>query len=111
MAELLEILDNHKVNYKKTNNPSEILIKCTGGNHNDENPSLSYNLDNNIFHCWSCGFSGGKNKFLKICFLKLIYFKPSIFLKNKIFIKFGKKFLKAKFLQYKYLNRDKPLFL
>ena len=65
MAELLEILDNHKVNYKKTNNPSEILIKCTGGNHNDENPSLSYNLDNNIFHCWSCGFSGGKNKFLK----------------------------------------------
>ena len=65
MAELLEILDNHKVSYKKTNNPSEILIKCTGGNHNDENPSLSYNLDNNIFHCWSCGFSGGKNKFLK----------------------------------------------
>ena len=65
MSELLEILDNHKISYNKTNNPSEILIKCTGGNHNDENPSLSYNLDSNIFHCWSCGFKGGKNKFLK----------------------------------------------
>tara|TARA_R110000824_G_scaffold102195_1_gene242496 strand:+ start:743 stop:1612 length:870 start_codon:yes stop_codon:yes gene_type:complete len=65
MSELLEILDNHKISYNKTNNPSEILIKCTGGNHDDENPSLSYNLDSNIFHCWSCGFKGGKNKFLK----------------------------------------------
>ena len=64
MTELLEILDNNKITYKKTNNPTEVLIKCTSGIHDDENPSLSYNLENNIFHCWSCGFSGGKNKFL-----------------------------------------------
>ena len=48
MTELLEILDNNKITYKKTNNPTEVLIKCTSGNHNDENPSLSYNLENNI---------------------------------------------------------------
>ena len=64
MAELLELLDTHRVTYKKTNNPTEVLIKCTSGNHDDSNPSLSYNLEDNIFHCWSCGFSGGKNKFL-----------------------------------------------
>jgi len=64
MTELLEILDTHRVTYKKTNNPTEVLIKCTSGNHDDSNPSLSYNLEDNIFHCWSCGFSGGKNKFL-----------------------------------------------
>ncbi len=65
MTNLTEILEEKHVFYKKTNNPVEILIKCTHGTHTDENPSLSYNLENNIFHCWSCGFSGGKEKFLK----------------------------------------------
>ena len=74
MTELLEILDTHRVTYKKTNNPTEVLIKCTSGNHDDSNPSLSYNLEDNIFHCWSCGFSGGKNKFLNIVMTKSFQF-------------------------------------
>jgi DNA primase len=64
MSSLLEILDKRQISYKKTNNPSEILISCTSGEHNDKNESLSYNLDKNLFHCWSCGFSGGSTKFL-----------------------------------------------
>ena len=64
MSDLLEILTQHNVPYKKTNNPTEVLIKCTSGAHTDTNPSLSYNLEENIFHCWSCGFSGQKDKFL-----------------------------------------------
>ena len=62
--ELTEILDQKGVYYKKTNNPSELLIACTSGLHDDTNPSLQYNLDSNIFHCWACDFSGGSSKFL-----------------------------------------------
>ncbi len=63
--ELIELLNTRGIEYKKTNNPSEILISCTSGLHNDTNPSLSYNLDKNLFHCWSCGFGGGASKFLE----------------------------------------------
>jgi len=61
---LVEILDKRGVEYKKTNNPNEILITCTSGEHEDGSPSLSYNLEKDIFNCWSCGFSGGQLKFL-----------------------------------------------
>jgi DNA primase len=49
---------------KKTNNPSEIVLTCTSGEHEDKNASLCYNLTKNVFNCWSCGFSGGSTKFL-----------------------------------------------
>ena len=45
--ELIELLNTRGIEYKKTNNPSEILIYCTSGLHNDTNHSLSYNLDKN----------------------------------------------------------------
>ena len=63
--DLVELLDKRGVPYKKTNNPYEILITCTSGLHDDRNASLSFNLEKDIFNCWSCGFSGGINKFLK----------------------------------------------
>ena len=63
--DLKEILDKRGVEYKNTNNPSEILISCTSGLHVDKSPSLSYSLEKNVFHCWSCGFSGGVSKFLE----------------------------------------------
>ena len=63
--DLVELLNTRGIEYKKTNNPAEILISCTSGEHTDKSPSLSYNLEKNIFHCWSCGFSGGINKFMK----------------------------------------------
>ncbi len=62
--DLIEVLDQKGIYYKKTNNPSELLIACTSGLHDDANPSLQYNLDSNIFHCWACDFSGGSSKFL-----------------------------------------------
>ena len=61
----MEVLDRRGVEYKKTNNPTEILISCTSGEHDDKSPSLSYSLEKNVFHCWSCGFSGGVTKFLE----------------------------------------------
>ena len=63
--ELMELLNKRGIEYRKTNNPAEILISCTSGEHTDKSPSLSYNLERNVFHCWSCGFSGGINKFMK----------------------------------------------
>lgn len=63
--ELVELLNHRGIEYRKTNNPAEILISCTSGEHIDKSPSLSYNLEKNMFHCWSCGFSGGITKFMK----------------------------------------------
>ena len=62
--DLTDILDKKGIYYKKSNNPNEILIRCTSGNHEDSSPSLSYNIEKNIFNCWACGFRGGKLKFL-----------------------------------------------
>ena len=42
--ELVELLNHRGIEYRKTNNPSEILISCTSGEHTDKSPSLSYNL-------------------------------------------------------------------
>lgn len=64
MNDLKELLDKRGIDYKLTNNPYEILITCTSGEHEDKNASLAYNLEKNMFHCWSCGFGGGATKFL-----------------------------------------------
>lgn len=63
--DLTDILDKKGITYRKTNNPSEVLINCTSGNHVDNSPSLSYNIEKNIFNCWACGFRGGKLRFLQ----------------------------------------------
>ena len=62
--DIKEILTTKGIVFKNTNNPYEILIQCTSGEHSDTNASLSYNLDKDIFNCWSCGFRGGSTKFL-----------------------------------------------
>jgi DNA primase len=61
---LVDLLEKRGIEYRKTNNPSEILISCTSGQHVDKSPSLSFNLEKEMFHCWSCGFGGGTTKFL-----------------------------------------------
>jgi len=63
--DLPELLTLRGIPFKKTNNPYEILITCTSGMHDDKNASLSFNLEKNIFNCWSCGFRGGITKFLQ----------------------------------------------
>jgi len=63
--ELEELLDKRGVEYRKTNNPNEILVSCTSGEHQDKSPSLSINLEKGLFNCWSCGFRGGMTKFLQ----------------------------------------------
>lgn len=65
MSDLQDLLTKRGIDFAKTNNPSEILLTCTSGEHADSTPSMSYNLDSDIFHCWSCGFKGGQKKFLE----------------------------------------------
>lgn len=62
---MIDVLDQHGLKYEKTNNPTEVVLQCTSGNHADNRPSMMYNLDKDIFHCWSCGFRGTKRKFLQ----------------------------------------------
>lgn len=63
--DLIELLTEKNIPFKNTNNPAEILIRCTSGEHTDKNPSLSFNIEKNTFKCWSCGFKGGIHKFLE----------------------------------------------
>jgi len=65
MTDLIDILEQKGLKYAKTNNPSELLIQCTSGLHSDNNPSLTYNIEKNVFHCFSCGFNGGVLTFLQ----------------------------------------------
>lgn len=65
MTELLEVLDKEGIYYKKTNNPAEVLIQCTSGEHSDSHPSMQVNIEEGMFHCWSCKFSGNVVKLLR----------------------------------------------
>ena len=56
--ELIELLNHRGIEYRKTNNPSEILISCTSGEHTDKSPSLSYNLDKNMNNTGSLNIIG-----------------------------------------------------
>ena len=65
MTDIVSILRDHGIEMAATNNPSEIRIRCTSGSHEDATPSMMYNLDRNVFNCFSCGFSGSTIKFLQ----------------------------------------------
>lgn len=65
MTDILEILEQQGIEYHKSNNPAEIYLHCTSPDHDDNNPSLGFNIEKNIFKCWGCGFSGGIGKFLE----------------------------------------------
>jgi len=62
--DIIDLLNEKGVEYKTSNNPNEILVRCTSGIHEDKTPSMQYNLEKNMFHCWSCDFKGGSRKFL-----------------------------------------------
>jgi DNA primase len=62
---ITDVLNQQGISYEKTNNPAEIQISCTSGLHIDTHPSMMYNIEHDIFNCWSCGFRGSKRRFLK----------------------------------------------
>ena len=66
MHDIYSILDKKQIEYANNPNHSEeILIKCVSGLHEDSNPSMRFNLDKNVFNCFSCGFGGSYKKLLK----------------------------------------------
>ena len=42
--DLVELLNTRGIEYKKTNNPTEILVSCTSGEHTDKSPRVFYLL-------------------------------------------------------------------
>jgi DNA primase len=66
MHDIYDLLNKKGIDYSTNpNNKSEVLIKCISGLHEDSNPSMRFNLDKNIFNCFSCGFGGSYKKLLK----------------------------------------------
>lgn len=66
MHDIFTSLNKQGIEYvSNPNKKSEILIKCVSGLHEDTNPSMRFDLDKNIFHCFSCGFGGSYKKLLK----------------------------------------------
>ena len=66
MHDLFAILNKKSIEYTiNPNKKNEILIKCISGLHEDSNPSMRFDLDKNVFHCFSCGFGGSYKKLLK----------------------------------------------
>lgn len=45
------------------NKPSEVVVRCFSGMHEDKNPSLSFNIEKGVFNCFSCGFKGNTQQF------------------------------------------------
>jgi 5S rRNA maturation endonuclease (ribonuclease M5) len=63
---LTDVLTGKGVDYETSvNKPEEIKIRCFSGLHEDSNPSLSINLDKEVFNCFSCGYSGSITKLIK----------------------------------------------
>lgn len=66
MHDLFSILDKKGITYAlNPNRKNEVLIKCISGLHEDSNPSMRFDLEKNIFNCFSCGFGGSYKKFLR----------------------------------------------
>ena len=66
MSTIQEIFNEKGIEYYvNPNKPEEINIRCFSGLHEDSNPSLSYNVEKEVFNCFACGFKGDKNKLMK----------------------------------------------
>lgn len=48
-----------KLNVSYQDSGDEVKIRCISGLHEDRRPSLRVNLNTGMFHCFSCGYSGG----------------------------------------------------
>lgn len=66
MYEIEKVLIEKGISYKiNSNNPYEINMQCFSGSHTDNNPSLSYNIEKEVFNCFSCGFKGNADTLMK----------------------------------------------
>lgn len=65
-SSLTDIFDEKSIDYEiQPNKPEEIKIKCFSGLHEDSNPSLSVNIEKEVFNCFSCGYSGSIDRLVK----------------------------------------------
>jgi DNA primase len=102
LHEIEQVLIDRGMEYKiNPNNPYEINLKCFSGEHEDTNPSLSYNLEKGVFNCFACGFKGDTTKLMKE--LGIIFTVEPL----------SKQGFKIKRLQKKLedLRGDKPVFM
>lgn len=66
MSTVEEILTDKGIYFlPNPNKPSEVIVRCFSGMHEDKNPSLSFNLEKGVFNCFSCGFKGNTQQFFE----------------------------------------------
>lgn len=64
MYSIEEVLTDKGIYFlNNPNNPSEVVVRCFSGMHEDKNPSLSFNIEKGVFNCFSCGFKGNTQQF------------------------------------------------
>lgn len=64
MSTIEEVLTEKGIYFiTNPNKPSELIVRCFSGVHEDKNPSLSFNLEKGVFNCFSCGFKGNTQQF------------------------------------------------
>lgn len=87
-TELTEELTKLGIPFKQVrNNPYELEMRCFSGLHEDNNPSLHYNVVKEVFNCFSCGYRGNK---------KNLYTALGISLQENLLTKQGFKIEKLK---------------
>lgn len=64
----------------------ELLHNCLSPDHDDENPSASYNVEKHLFGCFSCGFAGDVLKLI-MAVRKLSYVEAVDFLATYVGLK------------------------
>lgn len=66
MDNMEDVLKDNSIDYVvNPNKPTELTVRCFSGLHVDSNPSLSLNLEKNVFHCFACGHRGNTQQFLE----------------------------------------------
>jgi DNA primase len=66
MSDVISVLVDNGIEFKANpNKVSEIFLRCFSGMHEDKNPSLSFNLEKGVYHCFSCGASGNADKLFR----------------------------------------------
>lgn len=66
MAIVEAVLQKLEIPYEPCRNGEELKITCPNPLHDDNNPSCFINSTTGLFHCFSCHFSGGLEKLIKV---------------------------------------------
>ena len=54
----MSLFHKHLKNIKQTNSSGQYIATCPNPNHQDNNPSFTFNDNKNVFQCFGCDWQG-----------------------------------------------------